>query len=262
MNSSIIVGPVGPIIKHIIPEETTNLIPPTAISNLEFWFDSSDASKFTLQSGNVQEWANSAPAGVGKNLVQNNAAAQPGKTGNDVTFDGTQWIFYDDPIGNIMNGVQDFTIVILGRIQPLGSADQYFLTLSDAVFVHNFQAGTRAFQPNPQGVFVYRSPPSGSGGELFIGGSTNGNLQSIVYRRDHTGLGQFTFWVDSVKQFTATTTVTSGFANADFLTAGSSNFDGSGGRNQVGATRQIIVYSKSLSDSELSALLKWVDTKR
>jgi hypothetical protein len=79
------------------PKASGAAFDPRTIAGLEAWWDASDASTVTLNSGNVSQWRDK--SGKGVNLTQGTAADQPAYSTSTNTINGRNTITYS-PVGD------------------------------------------------------------------------------------------------------------------------------------------------------------------
>lgn len=243
------------------------LLDPRTVTGLASGYDGSSASNFILNGSDVATWYDE--GANGKDISQASASIQPeyDAVNGAVKFDGTGERLVNSAYDS-MDGTGDFTILILGFIRDTGSTDEYFVTLAASSDTSQaFACGTRAFLVPPPGTFIYREPPSTSGGELFNGGDTSGALQTIIYRRDHSGDGEYTLRVEGSVVRTATTTVAGKIGDepllpSTYLTVGASNASGTLGRYMDGELRQLWLFKRALTQTEMDGISTYFETKK
>lgn len=232
---------------------------PLAIPNLIVWFDASTSANFVMNGNYVDTWYDlSANA---KHVSQATVGIQPEYiSGSGVYFDGTGDRLVNSSFST-MNGLQSFTMLVLGNIEPLRSEDSYFATLTGSSSTsHCWQAGTRAWQAAPAVSFNYNGTPAFSPAEVFSDGSTTGTTQTIIYRREYNI--KYSAYVDGVETTPRTLNTSNAISSGVYLTLGASNYTGTLGRFQKGFTKQLLIYGRALNSMELGSLLAFLNTKR
>ena len=232
---------------------------PYAISGLIFWLDGSSANNFVLNGSNVETWFDRSI--YGSHVFQFTSSLQPLYTGNSVYFDGSGRRLVNSSF-IVMNGLRDFTVVVLGEILLGGLTDQYFITTSGSLpNFHNFLVGTRPFLSENPLTFTYRGTPSSIGGEKFEGGDTSFGLGVIIYRRNYSGL-RYSGIIEQVEEVIGIPSVSDEINNCLYLTVGAGTFTGNLNRFTNGYIRQILIYNRSLSDAEIIGLSNYLNIFR
>jgi len=227
---------------------------PTLLQDLQLWLDGADPDTITHDEsvspteGLVSQWDDK--SGNGNNVTQGTGSAQPttgASTENDknvLDFDGGDSFTVPSGIFSIANGAN--TIFFASNRSTETAALETMLSLEEA-------GGTRTLllYGSTAGQLLFRSNAAGSGAVTKTG-ATNTDFQIVRARRSGTTQA-VTF--DAESEATNASGSDENGVDAGFIGRTS------GGSLLIGSIAEIIIYSRSLSVSEIAAVEKYLSNK-
>lgn len=218
---------------------------PTDFSNLEFWFDASDAATITEISGEVSQWDDKGPNGY--DLVQGTAARQP----NTSTLLGESSIFFDS--NDVLEALTlTLTLEPATMFAVVGatnvSADRYFLSI-DNQDMYLRQSGTS--------IIALHAATSGSPNSLTASGVNAVNVPlAVVTRAQDSTTGDILTDDTTSAEDTDVGTLQSSFTDLRIGARG-----GSGTQGWLGHIHEVGLYSQRLSDADRTTLMDYLVSK-
>jgi hypothetical protein len=231
---------------------------PKSIAGLELWFDATDASTVDTDTG-VTEWRDK--SGLGREFLQNSGLNQPPLVSNGIG--GKPSLSFTALSDHFMRGafartLTQMTSIIVARMETGTTNSARTFSLAIPAIGADFQQTGHI------------SPHMREGGNIALISYHQDNFRAarsitfgspFIHSVTHTG----TLLSNRVNNGTAATyTYTTPPWSAAFSTMmlNTANTSGSAGNNQMtGLISEILLYSRDLSDSERSAIHKYLGKK-
>jgi hypothetical protein len=254
-------GGSGLIVIKYPKANATDVVTPTSVSGINFWYDASDAASITSSGGLVSQWNDKSGNGF---HMSASGALRPTITSkfrggrNVMTFGGTQYM-----IGNANLTSNAFThFIVMAKTSAVGGAYEYGRSLSLWNTAEgNDYANTNAFEihwfstasfsgVNGPGAGPYRNSASITATPLTIG------LASLGTTTLNGGNVSYTLNSATVTGTTSTTPI-----NVNRQTIGAGGPGGGGDQYLIGWIAESIMFDRVLNSTEITTIQKYLKDK-
>jgi hypothetical protein len=254
-------GGSGLIVVKYPRANATDVVTPTSVSGINFWYDASDAGSITSSGGLVSQWNDKSGNGF---HMSASGALRPTLTSrfrggrNVITFGGTQYL-----LGNASLTSNAFThFIVMAKTSAAGGATEYGRSLSlwntaegndysntNAFEVHWFSTATWSGVVGP-GAGPYRNNTSITATPLTIGAAS-----LATTKLDGANV---TYTLNSAT-VTGTTSATS--INVNRQTIGAGGAGGGGDQYLIGWIAESIMFNRVLNSTETATIQNYLKDK-
>lgn len=233
---------------------------PRSISGLQLWLDGSDSGSVTLNGSNVSQWNDK--SGGGRHATQGTSGSQPAYSSASLnnratlSFDGTS----DDVAGSLSYTLTSQTVIVVARLTAASGAGASYQRLYTQGMTSYTTAGSQDYDLSGHFIPLLRNVNQASIGS-FADGGVRGSLtvtqnEWFIACSRHTG-SQIQNSLNNGSAQTYSHTLNRSFQRyrvgndlAQFQTGW-----------WTGGVGEVVVYDRSISDTERNNLIRALGTK-